>query len=104
VPDLAKAILASSAKRLVILNLAMESETKGLSLSDHLNALSRYLPGLHADVVVADGNAVGDPDPVRRAARALGARLMLAPVAVDAGTARHDPGALAAALAPLLGG
>jgi uncharacterized cofD-like protein len=102
VPDLAKAILASSAKRLVILNLAVEKETKGLSLSDHLNALTRYLPGLHADVVLADGKAVGDPGPVQRAARSLGARLVLAPVAVDDGSPQHDPVALASALAPLL--
>jgi uncharacterized cofD-like protein len=104
VPDLAKAILASSAKRLVILNLAVEKETKGLSLSDHLNALTRYLPGLHADVVLADGKAVGDPDPVARAARSLGARLVLAPVAVDDGTPRHDPTALTLTLASLLVG
>jgi uncharacterized cofD-like protein len=104
VPDLAKAILASSAKRLVILNLAVEKETKGLSLSDHLNALTRYLPGLHADVVLADGKAVGDPAPVARAAKSLGARLVLEPVAVDDGTPRHDSAALARALAPLLVG
>jgi uncharacterized cofD-like protein len=104
VPDLAAAIMASPARRLVILNLAAENETMGLSLSDHLNALTRYLPGLRVDVVLADGNAVGDPHPVRRAAEALGARLMLAPVAVLDGTPRHDPTALTAALAPLIGG
>jgi len=102
VPDLAKAILASPAKRLVILNLALEKETKGLSLSDHLNALTRYLPGLRADVVLADEKAVGDPEPVQRAAHALGARLMLAPIARNDGTARHDSMALTSALAPLL--
>jgi uncharacterized cofD-like protein len=104
VPDLAKAILASPAKRLVILNLAVEKETKGLSLSDHLNALTRYLPGLHADVVLADGKAVGDPEPVSRAAQSLGARLVLASVAMDDGTPCHDPAALTLALAPLLVG
>jgi uncharacterized cofD-like protein len=104
VPDLAKSILASSAKRLVILNLAVEKETKGLSLSDHLKALTRYLPGLHADVVLADDKAVGDPDPVQRAARSLGARLVLAPVAMDDGSPQHDPSALTLALAPLLVG
>ena len=102
VPDLAKAILASPAKRLVILNLALEKETKGLSLSDHLNALTRYLPGLRADVVLADEKAVGDPEPVQRAAHALGARLMLAPIARNDGTSRHDSMALTSALAPLL--
>ena len=37
--------------------------------------------------------AVGDPEPVGRAAESLGARLVLAPVAVDDGTPRHDPAA-----------
>jgi uncharacterized cofD-like protein len=103
VPDLAKAIMASPAKRLVILNLAEEKETKGLSLSDHLNALTRYLPGLRADVVLADQIAVGDPDPVRRAAEELGASLLLAPIARADGTPRHDPVALTATLAPIVG-
>jgi uncharacterized cofD-like protein len=103
VPDLAAAIVASPARRLVTLNLAEEKETVGLSLPDHLAALRWYLPELRLDVVVADANAVGDPEPVRRTAESLGARLVLAPVAVPDGTARHDPAALGAALVPLLG-
>ncbi len=71
-------------------------------MPDHLSALGRYLPGLRADVVLADGKAVGDPEPVHRAAESLGARLLLAPVAVEDGGARHDPSALAAALSPIL--
>jgi uncharacterized cofD-like protein len=102
VPELGRAIRDSAARRLVILNLAVEPETHGLSLSDHLGALTRYLPGLHADVVLADGEAVGDPAPVRRAAESLGARLVLAPVAAGDGTPRHDSSALAAALSSLL--
>src|SRR5207244_3456290 len=39
VPQLAAAILASPAKRLVTLNLAAEKETASLSLPDHLGAL-----------------------------------------------------------------
>jgi uncharacterized cofD-like protein len=103
VPELATAILSSPAARLVILNLAAEKETSGLSLSGHLSALTRYLPGLRADVVLADGDAVGDPGPVSHAAWSLGARLLVAPVAAAGGTARHDPSALAAALGPVLG-
>ncbi len=102
VPALADAITASPAARLITLNLAAEKETASLSLPDHLRALTRYLPGLRADVVVADGKAVGDPEPIRRAAESLGARLVLAPVAVDDGAPRHDPPALAAALSPVL--
>jgi uncharacterized cofD-like protein len=103
VPELADAVARSAARRLVTLNLAAEMETNGLSLADHLGALTRYLPGLRVDVVLADGKAVGDPEPVHRAAESLGARLVLAPIAVTDGAPRHDPAALAAALEPILG-
>ncbi|MEV6814677.1 uridine diphosphate-N-acetylglucosamine-binding protein YvcK [Micromonospora sp. NPDC051296] len=103
VPQLAAAILASPARRLVTLNLAAEKETLGLSVADHLAALRWYLPELAVDFVLADSKAVGDPEPVEGAAESLGARLVLAPVAVDDGTPRHDPAALGAALVPVLG-
>ncbi|MFD0971047.1 gluconeogenesis factor YvcK family protein [Plantactinospora endophytica] len=103
VPELAEAMVASPARRLVTLNLANEAETLGLSLADHLAALGWYLPGLKVDVVLADGKAVGDPEPMHRAAESLGARLVLAPVAVPDGRPQHDPAALGAALVPLLG-
>lgn len=103
VPELAAAIVASSARRLVTLNLAAEKETLGLSVADHLVALGRYLPALKVDLVLADAKAVGDPEPVTRAAESLGARLLLAPVAVADGSPRHDPAALGAALVPVLG-
>jgi uncharacterized cofD-like protein len=103
VPELARAVVASPARRLVTLNLAAELETEQLSLADHLAALSWYLPELRVDAVLADANAVDDPEPVRRAAESLGARLVLAPVAIGDGTARHEPAALGAALVRLLG-
>ncbi|WP_428964631.1 gluconeogenesis factor YvcK family protein [Micromonospora fluostatini] len=103
VPGLAEAIVASPARRLVTLNLAAEKETLGLSVADHLAALRWYLPSLMVDEVLADAKAVGDPEPVARAAESLGARLVLAPVAVADGTPRHDPDALGAALVPVLG-
>lgn len=103
VPELAEAIVTSSARRLVMLNLAVEKETFGLSAADHLAALRWYLPELKVDAVLADTRAVGDPHPVARAAESLGARLVLAPVAVADGTPRHDSAALGAALVPVLG-
>jgi len=103
VPELAAAIVKSSAKRLITLNLAAEGETGGLSLADHLGALTRYLPDFRADIVLADGDAVDDPEPVASAAHSLGARLALGRVAVGQGVPRHDPAALGRALAPLLG-
>ena len=54
------------------------------------------------DEVIADGKAVGDPEPVARAAESLGARVVLAPVAVTDGSPRHDPVALASALHEVL--
>ncbi len=103
VPELATAIQDSAARRLVVLNLAEEIETSGLSLADHLRALSDHVTKLHVDVVLADGMAVADPEPVRLAAESLGARLVLAPVAETGTGPRHDPAALAAALQPILG-
>lgn len=102
VPELAAAIHRTAARRLVTLNLAAEGETGGLSLADHLRALTRYLPDFRADIVLADVTAVDDPEPVDFAAQSLGARLVLAPVAVGPGVPRHDPAALAKALAPVL--
>ncbi|MFI2712482.1 uridine diphosphate-N-acetylglucosamine-binding protein YvcK [Micromonospora sp. NPDC018662] len=103
VPGLADAIVSSPARRLVTLNLVAEKETSGLSLPDHLDTLRRYLPELKVDMVLADSTAVGDPVAVERAAESLGARLVLAPVAVVDGAPRHDPAALGAALVPVLG-
>lgn len=103
IPGLAEAVTASSARRLVTLNLVADAETAGLSLPGHLAALRRYLPALRVDVVIADRDAVADPASVRRAAESLGARLVLASVAAADAAAHHDPVALAAALGPVLG-
>ncbi|HEX8343487.1 MAG TPA: uridine diphosphate-N-acetylglucosamine-binding protein YvcK [Actinoplanes sp.] len=103
VPEQAEAIVASPARRLVTLNLAADNETDGMSVADHLAALHRHLPDLRIDTVLADAKWVGEPEPVHRAAEALGAGLVLAPVAVADGSPRHDPEALGVALVPVLG-
>jgi uncharacterized cofD-like protein len=103
VPELAAAIVASPARKLITLNLAADNETLGLSVADHLAALTWYLPQLHVDTVLADAKWVGEPDPVHRAAETLGAHLVLAPLAVADGSPRHDPESLGVALVPVLG-
>ncbi|WP_229075284.1 2-phospho-L-lactate transferase CofD family protein [Actinoplanes sp. DH11] len=103
VPELAAAIVASPARRLVTLNLSADRETSGLSTADHLAALHWYLPELRVDAVLADARWAGEPEPVRAAARELGAELVLAPVAVADGSPRHDPESLGVALVPVLG-
>jgi uncharacterized cofD-like protein len=102
VPQLAEAVRTSRARRLVLLNLAPDPETDGLTLPAHLTALARYAPGLTVDMVLGDVHWVSEAEPVQQAAAGLGAELVLAPVAVDGGEPRHDPAALARALLPVL--
>ncbi|ABW11498.1 protein of unknown function UPF0052 and CofD [Parafrankia sp. EAN1pec] len=98
VPDMRAAITGADARRVMVLNLvAQPGETAGYTPEAHLHALATHVPGLRLDVVIADPAAVGDPDPLARAAADLGARLHLAPVRVPGEPALHDPERLAAA-------
>jgi uncharacterized cofD-like protein len=103
VPGLRDALVRTSARRLVCLNLAAQAgETDGFSPEAHLDVLAAHAPDLRLDVVVADGPATGDPHGLMGAVAAAGARLVLAPVARDDGTPRHDPERLAQALGEAL--
>jgi uncharacterized cofD-like protein len=101
VPDVAKALAATAAKRLVALNLSPQvGETEGFSPATHLEVLQAHAPELQVDVVLADESAAAGPAERREleeAAGNLGARLVVARVARDDGTPRHDPARLAAA-------
>jgi uncharacterized cofD-like protein len=103
VPDLRDALLRTTARRLVCLNLAPQTgETAGFSPEAHLDVLAGHAPDLRVDVVVADEDAVGDPHGLMATVAATGGRLVLAPVARGDGTPRHDPDRLAEALAGVL--
>jgi uncharacterized cofD-like protein len=104
VPDLLDALVSTGARRVVALNLAAQpGETAGFSPQQHLEVLSAHAPGLRVDAVVADTDAVSDARGLMSSVSALGARLVLAPVAAGDGTARHDPERLAAAYQQVLG-
>ncbi len=104
VPDLLAALVASSGRRVVALNLAAQpGETAGFSPQQHLHVLAAHAPGLRVDAVVADTDAVPDARGLMSAVSALGGRLVLAPVAAGDGTPRHDPERLAAAYLEVLG-
>ena len=101
-PQMADAIKASNAHRLVVLNLAAQTgETEGFSPEQHLDVLSAHAPGLRVDSVLADRASVALPQRLASAASRLGARLDLDDVAVP-GTARHDPTRLSVSLAQVL--
>jgi uncharacterized cofD-like protein len=107
VPELASALRGTQAHRLVALNLAPQpGETGGFSPHKHLEVLAGHSPGLAFDVVLADAAACATGDAVadlEKAAGALGARLILADVAVADGTPKHDPLLLAGAYADIFG-
>jgi uncharacterized cofD-like protein len=98
VPSLRTALTATSARKLVALNLIPQpGETEGFSPHRHLEVLGDHAPSLSFDVVLADVAAVaGSEKELRKAAELLSASVALADVAAPDGT-RHDPVRLAAA-------
>jgi uncharacterized cofD-like protein len=98
VPDLARALVETPARRLVTLNLAAQAgETTGFAPPTYLEVLAAHAPALRLDTVLVDADTVGDIAGLRRMAAALGAEVVVAPVSIGDGTARHDPRLLAAA-------
>lgn len=105
VPELAEALVESSARRCVTMNLGPQlGETEGFSAQAHLEVLSAHAPRLRVDTVLADPQAVEDPELLVDVAGALGARLMMRQVSSGCGTACHDPLRLAAAYRDVFGG
>ncbi|MBX6769035.1 MAG: YvcK family protein, partial [Actinomadura rubrobrunea] len=98
VPELARALTETKARRIVALNLAPQpGETDDFSPQTHLEVLQDHAPDLRVDVVVADRGVVDDPAALDKAVQDLGGRLLLADVAADDGSPRHDPARLAQA-------
>lgn len=102
VPDLAKAILETTAKRVLVLNIAPAEETDGFSPSRHIELLAEHTPGLRIDVVIADQSfAVSDPH-LEAFVGSLGGQLVTADVAARDGSATHDPNRLAAVFSEVI--
>jgi uncharacterized cofD-like protein len=98
VPALARALVTTSARRVVALNLVPQpGETDDFSPQTHLEVLQAHAPDLRVDVVLADRGVVEDPAALEKAVQDLGGRLVLADVAADDGSPRHDPARLAQA-------
>jgi uncharacterized cofD-like protein len=106
VPQLADALLATPARRLVALNLAPQAgETDGFSPHTHLEVLAEHAPELTIDVVLADRRAAaGTAAELEKAATLMGGRLVLADLGMADGSPRHDPRRLAGAFAQIFEG
>lgn len=109
VPELARALVETRARRLVALNLAPQpGETDGLTPQRHLEVLGEHAQAhgreLTIDVVLGDSGVVTDPSSLEKSAKALGGRLVLERVASADGSPHHDPERLAAAYAGIFAG
>jgi uncharacterized cofD-like protein len=105
IPELAKAITDSPARRIVVLNLNPQAgETTGFAAHTYLDVLFNFLPDLRIDTVIADRNHVEDLASLERSAADLGATVFLTDVAksdpLQAGS--HDPTLLASAFDTVL--
>ncbi|MGY1669989.1 gluconeogenesis factor YvcK family protein [Geodermatophilus sp. SYSU D00710] len=102
VPRLRRALAASRARVVVVLNLEPQpGETDGFSPEEHLRVLQAHLDGVALHTVIADADSVVDRCGLLSTVRECGAELVLAPVAALDGSPRHDPARLAAVLAPV---
>jgi uncharacterized cofD-like protein len=103
VPELRDALIATKAKRALVLNLGgHDLETEGLTPTEHLEVLAAHAPELAVDAVIADPSLVDDRGTLKMAARALGACLHVSEVTGEHGSDQHDPGRLAAAFAHVM--
>ena len=99
VPALADALVTTSARRLLNLNLEVHmGETRDFRAEDHLASFAANAPDVRLDVVLADPSVVPDHASLRAAAAELGAELVVSPVAAKGEPGVHDPLRLAAAL------
>jgi len=106
VPALREALVATEARVIVVLNLADEAgETSGYGPLDHLAVLIEHAPELVIHTVIADRASVGEAAAeLEGAVASYGARLLLADVAAEDGSPRHDPALLAEAFATVMTG
>ncbi len=101
VPDLARALRDTRARRILTLNLQLSTgETNGFSAADHLKVFAAHAPDMRLDVVLADPSTVESQaqlDQLRATAASMGARLVVMPVCQADDGGRHDTLRLAAA-------
>jgi uncharacterized cofD-like protein len=102
VPALRRALVATSARVIVVLNLAEQAgETQGFGPADHLAVLAEHAPDLQIHTVLADASMEG-LDALREMTEAMGATLAIDRIAMADGSPRHDPVLLAAAYQRIL--
>lgn len=106
VPEQCQALIASPARKILILNIINPGqpldETQGDSAERLLEVLHRHAPELKFDAVVADSGSITNEEAVTRACDLLGGRLILANVAKGGAVPHHDPMKLREVLSELI--
>ena len=89
----------------MVLNLeAQAGETTGFGPADHLAALFEHAPDLKIHTVLADVRSVAHPEELDRVVSSSGASLVIADIAAEGTTDRHDDNKLAAAFESIMSG
>ena len=95
VPTQRRAIVASKAKRIVMLNLdavpeISGNEYAGYTPEEHLGLMRRYAPEFQADYVIADFSVVRDANSLENQVREMGGTLVIADLRKAVGSVHHD--------------
>jgi uncharacterized cofD-like protein len=95
VPTQRRALVASVAKRIVILNLdavpeITGNEYAGYTPEEHLGLIRQYAPDFHADFVIADFSVVRDGNSLENQVREMGGTLVVADLRKAVGSVHHD--------------
>ncbi len=104
IPQLAAAIIASPAHKILTLNVTSGLETAGFSPSRHIELIAEHAPGLRLNTVVADEAFAASDAALAETCATLGADLVVDDVAMHDHTARHDRLRLAAVYREGMGG
>ena len=104
IPQLAAAIIASPAHKILTLNVTSGLETAGFSPSRHIELIAEHAPGLRLNTVVADEAFAASDAALAETCATLGADLVVDDVAMHDHTARHDRLRLAAVYREVMGG
>ena len=104
IPQLAAAIIASPAHKILTLNVTSGLETAGFSPSRHIELIAEHAPGLRLNTVVDDEAFAASDAALAETCATLGADLVVDDVAMHDHTARHDRLRLAAVYREVMGG
>lgn len=107
VPEQLAAIMASSAQKILILNLDANiytsgDEYAGYSAEDHLELFYKYAPDLKIDYILADLSVVADQAALENMARKLGGQLLIADLSSAPGSSAHKVTKLTSVLSHIM--